>query len=81
MSSFYYHKPYDDEPKLAVRCDGCKTALFTDAEGQDFPEHITVYARAVGWKHIKEENKWKDYCPECEGYRRQKIRERTFGDD
>jgi hypothetical protein len=81
MSSFYYKKNslYDNEPRLAVRCDGCKAVLFTDVEGQCFPEHITIDARNAGWKHLKESGKWKDYCPECDAYMRQKNREKVFG--
>ena len=75
MSSFYYYKPHENEPKLAVKCDLCGAALFTDCEGQDFPEHITIVARAAGWAHKKEIRKWKDYCPDCVSYMRQKIRE------
>lgn len=79
MSSFTYSKPYDKEPKYAVRCDACKRVLFTDREGQEFPAHITEDARNAGWKHVKENGKWKDYCPECEEYRRTVTRKKYFG--
>lgn len=79
MSSFYY-KWNEKEPKLAVRCDGCKKALFTNYTGQEFPLHITEQARTEGWTHRKiSATKWVDYCPECEAYARSKERERTFG--
>ena len=65
MSTFYYRKKYKKEQTLAVRCDRCGTALYTERTGQEFPEHITVDARQAGWKHIKGFGGWSDYCPHC----------------
>jgi hypothetical protein len=81
MSSFYYNprRVNDHEPRLAVRCDYCSNVLWTDVEGQCFPQHITVDAKEAGWLHLKSGSKWVDICPECSAYKRQKERERTIG--
>lgn len=80
MSSFTYNRRWDEEPRYAVRCDGCGKALFTDRTGFEFPAHITEDARRAGWAHPKEGQKWRDYCPDCEAYRRMIARKTHFGE-
>ena len=69
MATFRYN-----DNLLGVVCDKCLHRLYTERTGQEFPFHITIDARELGWYHGKEQGEWMDYCPKCIEYMKNKRR-------
>ena len=65
---------------IAIKCDICKTVLWTEITGFEFGQHIGV-AREHGWEHIRnKDGKWIDMCDECAKLYREKKRREYFDD-
>ena len=79
MSSFYYNRGFNEEPALAVRCDGCGDVLYTDVVGQAFPDHIRINAKEAGWVNRKMNGKWVQLCPTCKAYVLEQTRKKRLG--